>query len=51
MVKIPNKKVPEVLADLLPQMPRKVILLNIFSKAFEYNKAKATMSLLCKSGY
>ena len=46
-----NKKTTEVLADLAPKMPRKVLLINIYAYAFEYNRSKAILSMLCKSGH
>ena len=50
-VKTTNKKTTEVLADVVPQMPRKAVLLSVYSHAFEFNKAKAVLSMLCKSGH
>ena len=51
VLKVSNKKTTEVLADLAPQMPRKAPLCQIYALAFEYNQARAMMSMLCKSGH
>jgi len=51
VVRPTNKKTTEVLAELAPELSRKVPLINIYAYAFEYNKAKAILSMLCKSGH
>ena len=51
VLRVSNKKTPEMLADLAPEMPRKAALCQVYAFAFEYNQARAMMSMLCKSGH
>ena len=51
VLRISNKKTPEILADLAPAVPRKAPLCQIYAFAFEYNQARVILSSLCKSGH